>query len=1179
MAVVTFNHQTARVVTAAPTKEEVYQGVPDGLRLKDFIEYSEYQDFSHNELSVLENYPADILQMLHVGGGNNQVASFWGTYKNPNDADEMYNYFDLKTKQNLSAWIYLGDTYHLYSDNFPSGTTIDKVYDEGNKTNQTADGMAFVLQNDARGKSAISGAVSEPFGSTFKTANGQTLGVWGAATQNQNALTTAYTNLNAGAIQNSYAIEFDTVHNYKKGGILNSIDDMFDNVNGGTPYDIKGQHIAYGYPGESSFYQGYSSSRYTNYALKHSTGVHTNLQLSGYEDNYQDIDHAWKHFTFSYTPPADGESIGTASFYFNDKNYDGTNKPFNQLEGSTVKIDTAKIIKDTGTTKVRWGFTAATGSQFSTPRDYAVVMQQMPNTANLEATTALYDLSQYDTNGEKGRQISDLDHAAGYNADRPDSYKNFLNNAKYNVANGDDLRFEYNLKYIAGFAGTEEINTEIKLPQNIDFKPGINGDLADDSIGQIIYKGDSSTADHFVEIPASAIETSDGVRILNLKLENMHTIDQTVSIQLFGQAVAETTPVKVDAQHTSYRSAYYIDDVMSPIFIINDKLKIETDKLEQTIKYKDDAQINGTISYENGSVFDSKGIKIHTNVNGTDMPVGDAEAISGDKTGSYQMIFDAVANAGSLLKNGKNTITVYVTDSLNRVSNELEYIVNVDGKQLLLEKSSSTPTEPITGYTGTDLTLDMLAKYQDASDLTLNGKILHVQLDDQAATEQTLTDGSVAAEQALSHTIPAHTFKAGSHTVTYWLTDEENGITSNKVTFALNYQQRELVAVADKNDVEISVTDNKKVQLHGTVAYDNKSNFNDKNNLAAHIKLTNADGTVAEMTGTDFVVFDAADNSAEFTITLAPIGYEYTHGNTAYQQSFADYLKGASGLKVGLNKVEVYITDGAATASNTVNYEIDVPDIQPSISQTDPKVIGIQSLTLQFPMEFTYPDIASGKYYLNHADLLTNVTEVDGQAYEQRSKTRRPYTEVVTPYALNPISDWIEALSEGDHTIKLNLVDAYLRETNSLEYDVTILPKGAMLEVGDYEFNDIDPKKLNNKEDLDLVKRRGDWTIKVSSYNTKWKLTAQSDTLKRQTTAGDYSEPSELSLSFVKDGNEMDLRQPQEIASQDVKTETAITKDYGNWDDPDEGILLRTNGVPRSGSHRGQMVWDLDDSV
>ncbi|MEN2359840.1 lectin-like domain-containing protein [Levilactobacillus brevis] len=152
----------------------------------------------------------------------------------------------------------------------------------GNYPVNAGDGMAFVIQNDARGINAVSRASNGTVG------NGQTLGVWGV---DDNTSSTAAQIASRG-IQNSWALEFDTYLN----------DNNFDLQTGRAK-----QHIASNYPGYSGSYASGGNFFY----LKHN-GLMTDSSDPSYLLSSRD--YTWKHLTLEWSAAA-----STITYSFNDK--------------------------------------------------------------------------------------------------------------------------------------------------------------------------------------------------------------------------------------------------------------------------------------------------------------------------------------------------------------------------------------------------------------------------------------------------------------------------------------------------------------------------------------------------------------------------------------------------------------------------------------------------------------------------------------------------------------------------------------------------------------------------------------------------------------------------------------------------------------------------------------------
>lgn len=687
---------------AVPTDAEVYKATPEGLQIENYTTIAS----TYNDVSTTANnakfYPAgssvgnttDFIQMMSASGTKSQISSFWGRRIGDTLADgttekTVDNYIDLSKSQTISAWIYLGNK-DPYSGAPTNGTATS-----------LPDGLAFVLQDDSRGSQAIS------LDSSGKAAPGETLGVWGSA-GNAGANLNSSKNLGNTAIQNSFALEFDTLYNNATSGS----DNFFDGMTYAGSNMVKGQHIAWNYPASTNMGSGsnlttnpnantdipqtYFTNSYVNwfttyyyYGMTHRDSLQ-NVNLTGQNS----VANAWQHFKITYTPPATGSNIATISYVFNDKTYDGKIKPsIDYNSKNSRQIDISRFLKN-GNTKIRWGFTASTGSPNSAPSTFAIIMQEMPNVANINVTTALTDLSQYNTDGTKGRSISDMDK-------RPTSSLDKFKDAPYNVANGDSLRFDYKLKYNSGTAGTGgQIATVLNLPTSVDYTPDTSTALGKDGyVGQILYSGFSDSADNQpVMISASDIVTdSSGNKKLNLSLHSMDTPNQKAEIQIFGKAAATVTPTLVLGAHASFKSTNFIDDTMSYSFGIIDTLQLKnkdtsTDlgTLNINSTTNNTVNLNLLANYLGGSAFDTNGFTLYTSING-ETPVSTKIATTDAKT-SYDIAND-IANStkftAQALGVGTHTITVLAIDSMNRASAPISFTVTVQGTELKLTVSNN----------------------------------------------------------------------------------------------------------------------------------------------------------------------------------------------------------------------------------------------------------------------------------------------------------------------------------------------------------------------------------------------------------------------------------------------------------------------------------------------------------
>lgn len=638
-------------VQAAPSEADVFSGAPEGMTgIKDYFNIPGSYTIGKtvpNSAQILEKSSTVNTDIVRMTNGTEDLSSIWGKMSSNN---EEYNYFDINKKQTFSMWLYFGDKNFNYNKYNEDKNDVDS-------NNGSGEGMAFVIQNDDKADDAISFYKGIPLSIVKpKSPMGfESLGVWGGTMAPDAPLGSMIITLDDfkdGAIQNSFALEFDTQRNVYPSSIIEGRDDLFDSTLEKGSKQAKGQHIAWNYPARADSYLQSSNISYNYYSMQHKDVI-PNLDMSG-DDS---VSEAWKHFTFTYYPPENGNKPHIV-YAFDDKKYDGSIKPFREwnIRGDDtpshrkIELDLNEFNLKSGQTKLRWGLTSSTGNTATTN---AVIFESIPAVADVNATTNLYDYTQ--------------------ERDIPDSDKD--STVDDNVNNGDKLRFDYNLTYNSGFEYTGDIKTQINVPKNVDFTADEEG-----NIGEIIY----STGDA-VKISAAELNT-DGT--IDLILKSMGSDNASVQIRLYGTANigsnASAEKTEVLPAHTSYDSDRYTGDVMTPKFHINpltDTLRLAPkdpdDDMTRTIKTGKEAVMDMNIKYQNGSTFGTNKVSVTTIVDGeksvSDYTV-DATAMESD----YSLVLSG-------LEVGSHDVEVYVTDSKHRISDHLKYTVNVEDKKLLLD--------------------------------------------------------------------------------------------------------------------------------------------------------------------------------------------------------------------------------------------------------------------------------------------------------------------------------------------------------------------------------------------------------------------------------------------------------------------------------------------------------------
>lgn len=319
-------------------------------------------------------------QAVRVTDLPDQFGSVWSTTNHE---------FNLTKTQTLSMWLYFG-----------------------NQGTSAGSGMAFVLQNDPRGLKAMpaftNGVVPE------------TLGVWATDTN-------VYQNSNVEfaktAIQDSWALEFDTRYNGGSGSEASGTASAFDS--GYAPV-----HVASNYPAAATTYVqrqlpglfGGPLSRYY-YTMVHD-GVIDQVNQPDFLSNGQ-----WHHLTLKWDAAAHN-----MTYIFDDRD-PATDAP--QLgETRTVHLDLQRIDPD-NTGRVRWGFTGTTGDRFETN---LVVLENAPGLVNAKVSAQLTDLT-----------------------------RNRVIQTDGQVLSNDQVRLDYRLTYIDGQRPWANIEGHLRLPTGIHF--------------------------------------------------------------------------------------------------------------------------------------------------------------------------------------------------------------------------------------------------------------------------------------------------------------------------------------------------------------------------------------------------------------------------------------------------------------------------------------------------------------------------------------------------------------------------------------------------------------------------------------------------------------------------------------------------------------------------------------
>ncbi|WP_025025187.1 hypothetical protein [Companilactobacillus nodensis] len=593
------------------------QATPQGLSLTNSENSNSYFTYVNNFSATVPNtakvirgqnpkYPeSDAVQLTD---NINQISSIWS------DVDKG-NYIDTAIPQRLSMWLYFGHA-----------TT-------------PADGIALVLQNDSRKEAAISTYNKEPL-------PGETLGVWGPdKDKNQ----TKPTVIAAGAIQNSWALEFDTFLNRNStAGLASYFDNDFES--GLVAGIIGNQHMAWNYPGIADTYLYDWMNGGSVYRMVHKDPKEF-LNLTKNSDG----DNSWHHLTLNYLPPVAGSTEATLIYSFNDKKTNGEagsmlNTPNDQPYSNTIELELANFHFDKDEngvtdTKLRYGFTGSTGAQASLNM---AVFETMPSLVNASSEVKAYNVSQ----GNREIKAGDT--------------KSYNNNV---------IKFSYNVNYLSGQNDLLNTVATINLPGNMTYATTGN-------IGNVVYS-DGKTE----PIPVS--EVSNGIVTHRLQRDLNNGL-KGAKIEITGvtKIASGSSKTEVASAHAGIKGDLYKDDLNTPNFYIIAEprhLSISSTSAEsQTAALGSPLHFAGTMSYDDSTVIKNENMSIIVTANG--------QVVTTKDTASKDSLFSLDMTDESLFPVGSYPVTIQVVDQNGIASNILTYDVTVTSADPVLSTDNSELT-------------------------------------------------------------------------------------------------------------------------------------------------------------------------------------------------------------------------------------------------------------------------------------------------------------------------------------------------------------------------------------------------------------------------------------------------------------------------------------------------------
>lgn len=630
-----FHYTTVHSATAlekvngiSQSSSKVLSGeVPDGIKnLNDWFNVPNLAP-----IGGVNNNPGKILEPGTTGNSSSQaavlisenmvgntVAAVWSKRTQTNEANR--NYIDTTRRQTMSMWLYFGG----------NGT--------GSLSN--GDGMAFVLQNVSDSTSNA----SDYYGSLRNGVGGETMGVWGSVTTDLLPASNTPSLLATRAIQNSWALEFDTFPNMNGGGYNSNFDTQF----------TKGDdHIASGFP---AYEQTYKDNK-NGPSLVHTNVIQAPNLLT---------DAKWHHLTVTWEPAnvpttqgGSGEAYAQVKYSFNDKNTDGTlnSAAYTKTVPIQVKDSTGENnnpLNIGSNHELYWGFTGSTGSSTETN---LIVFESIPSITEGDLSSQLFDVTQ------NNREVT----SGG-------------NDQSNSVNDGDELALTYTPKYESGSQAWSSIVANIDLPTNITYK-NATVTYGDDTTPAetIALTGDQTTIKHTL---TKALGTSDPTKATLTVYGTAKSSNDTNGKPLASTSVAST--------HASFDGGNLYTDVMTVPFKIIQPKKITltaTDKTSQTIQIDDKITLGGKIAYNTSTAIDPSKFQVYATINGQDSKIATPMSNIVDSSSTDTFHFPVSA---SELSEGSNDIIITVEDDYHNVSNQIEYHVIVAGGLLLTTANTSS---------------------------------------------------------------------------------------------------------------------------------------------------------------------------------------------------------------------------------------------------------------------------------------------------------------------------------------------------------------------------------------------------------------------------------------------------------------------------------------------------------
>ncbi|MFC6315446.1 WxL domain-containing protein [Lapidilactobacillus achengensis] len=609
---------TGRIVQA-----DAFTTAPQGIKLDNLFVPGTFSENSAKILSGKTTVPnTDVVQITDA---KKQKGAVWST---------AINKFDLTKDQTATMWL-----------NF--GTQA-----------APADGMALVLQNDARGTGAIS-----------SSNQGQSLGVYGEDKNDGSQKTTKDS-----AIQHSWALEFDSYVNNANNPVYSLVGLKFDK---GSSFDyykdriskpnIKTPHIAYNWPAQGPSSHTPETLTYTTiWPGSSSIDIMTQTHFSVLNNITSTMFSSgnWYHLTLDW-------NAGTKkmTYTFNDKNpTDGS--PRTGEKATTTEFPLDEVFgKDIRA--VTWGFTGSTGP--NNFQNSMVIFESIPNLVEGNAAVTIRNLTQ---------------QSAVITGSR--------------VTPGDRLEYTFTLNRTGGNQDWADIIGSLKLPDDEIV------DLIADA-GKIVY-ADPNLPDQVLK----EVETVDD--LYKIELDHPLTADNPwAKIVLAGPAINATTKaITVASQTSQFAGSYLVTNATSPQFTILDNKPLVVTRQEVTNQ-------NDPIAIKQGAATPVPKFVTHYNdAAGKPMVATNSNftvtaTLTNNNNASDTQQLTSTWTNGSAAQDGlftlafpdkfsdntgNYTLKVKVTDKTGHTAMSEDILVQVTGiLELLVEKNSSFTQSQLTGAT------------------------------------------------------------------------------------------------------------------------------------------------------------------------------------------------------------------------------------------------------------------------------------------------------------------------------------------------------------------------------------------------------------------------------------------------------------------------------------------------